>query len=208
MAEIVKIIRALQKELKAEYRRKDRSVFQILITTVLSARTRDEQTARAAENLFRRYRSVEELASADVKEIERLIRASGFYRQKAKRIKEIGKIILEKHGGKVPDDIEKLLKLPGVGRKTAGIVMVYGFRKPVAIPVDTHLHRIPNRMGLVKTKRPEQTEQELMKIVPKKFWIPVNHLFVRFGQNICKPVKPLCFRCPIENYCSFEDKNL
>jgi endonuclease-3 len=205
---IVKIIKALQKEFgeQKSWNRKD--VFRILIGTVLSARTRDEQTAKAAERLFSRFKSPEELAAADIKEIEKLIRPSGFYRQKAKRIKEISNIVMERYDGSVPDDIDKLLKLPGVGRKTAGIVMIYGFGKPVAIPVDTHLRRIPNRMGLVKTRTPEQTEKELMKLVPKRYWIPVNHLFVKFGQTICRPVKPLCFKCPVEGHCEFKHKNL
>lgn len=181
--------------------------FQCLIGTVLSARTRDENTARAASALFARYPDARSLAGAPVREIEGLIKPSGFYRVKARRIRELAAYLLKHHGGRVPHEMEELVRLPGVGRKTAGCVMVYSFRRP-AIPVDVHVHRISNRIGIVKTKTPEQTEQELMKTVPRRYWIILNHMFVRFGQQICKPVRPECWRCPIAGLCEYPSKSM
>ena len=176
--------------------------FRSLISTILSQRTRDENTERASGNLFSVYKRPRDIANAPVKSIERLIKPAGFYRVKAKRIKEVSRLIAEKYNGKVPDTIDELLKLPGVGRKTANCVLVYGFNKK-AIPVDIHVHRISNRLGLVKTKRPEETERELMRKVPKKYWLVLNELFVRFGQNICRPINPRCGECSINNMCDF-----
>ena len=178
-------------------------VFEVLIGTVLSQRTKDENTDKAAQALFARYDNPKKLAEADVKSIEKLIRPSGFYKVKAKRIKEISKIILQKYRSKVPKKMEELLSLPGVGRKTAGCVLVYGFGIAESIPVDTHVHRISNRLGIVKTKTPEQTEKELMRIVPKKEWININQLLVVHGQNICRPISPKCNVCPVNKYCSY-----
>jgi len=176
--------------------------FQILIGTVLSQRTKDANTDKAARRLFKTYPTPYALASAPLKEIENLIRPSGFYKVKAKRIKKIAKIIAEKHNGRVPKRIEELLKLPGVGRKTANCVLVFGFKLP-AIPVDTHVHRIANRIGIVNTKRPEDTEDALMRIIPKRYWLLVNELFVRHGQSICLPRKPKCNECNIKDYCNY-----
>lgn len=181
--------------------------FHSLIKTILSQRTRDENTDIAAEKLFSVYKTPRELANANVKDIEKCIKVAGFYRQKAKRIKTISQIILERYNGKVPESIDELISLPGVGRKTANCVLVYGFGKP-AIPVDTHVHRISNRLGITKTKTPEETENELMEFIPKKYWIEINELFVRFGQDICRPIGPKCRECPIFNFCSYQkDKN-
>lgn len=176
--------------------------FKVLISTVLSQRTRDENTDRAARALFSRYSTPEELAGAGIKSIEGLIRPAGFYRQKAPRVKEIAKTIIVQYGGKVPDNIEELLKLPGVGRKTANCVLVYGHGRP-AIPVDVHVHRVSNRLGIVKTTKPEQTEKELTKIIPKRSWLVVNRLFVIHGQSICRPASPKCGECPVNKYCSY-----
>jgi endonuclease-3 len=181
--------------------------FQCLVGTVLSARTRDENTDRAAKALFARYPDARKLASAPVKDVEELIKPSGFYRVKTRRIKKLAAYLLEHHRGIVPEDMEGLVRLPGVGRKTAGCVMVYSFRRP-AIPVDVHVHRISNRIGLVKTKNPEQTETELMKIVPRRYWIILNHMFVRFGQQLCKPARPECWRCPIAKLCEYPGKKV
>jgi endonuclease-3 len=175
---------------------------QILIGTILSARTRDENTTVAVNNLFARYKTAEGLAKADTKKIERLIKQSGFYRVKARRIKEVAKILVEQYDGKVPDNIDELLKLPGVGRKTANCVLVYAFNKP-AVPVDTHVHRIANRLGLVQTKTPEQTEMELTTKIDKRYWLNINDTFVMFGQNICKPVGPLCESCLLKKSCKY-----
>jgi endonuclease-3 len=181
--------------------------FQCLIGTVLSARTRDENTARAAAALFRKYPDAPSLTKAPIKDVQRLVRPSGFYLVKAKRNKELSQYLLDHHKGIVPDNMDDLVRLPGVGRKTAGCVMVYSFKRP-QIPVDVHLHRIPNRIGLLKTKTPEQTEQELMRLIPKQHWIITNHLFVRFGQQVCKPLRPECWHCPITRLCDYPDKNL
>ncbi|MFQ5920642.1 MAG: endonuclease III domain-containing protein, partial [Nitrososphaerales archaeon] len=151
----------------------------ILIGTILSARTKDENSRVAVQNLFEKYGTAEKLASADTKKVEKLIRPAGFYRVKAKRIKEVANMLLEQYDGEVPTNIDDLLKLPGVGRKTANCVLVYAFDKP-AIPVDTHVHRIANRLGLVETKTPEQTEAELASKVERKHWTRINDTFVMF----------------------------
>ena len=176
--------------------------FSILIGTILSARTRDENTARVVKRLFERYPDPGSLASARVRDVERIVRPIGFYRVKARRIIEVAGIIRDEHGGAVPDDLDTLVSLPGVGRKTANCVLVYAFEKP-AIPVDVHVHRISNRLGLVDTKTPEQTEQELLKKVPRKYWLEINDTFVMYGQNICKPVSPMCGVCRIRSGCRY-----
>ena len=176
--------------------------FSILIGTILSARTKDETTTKAVKVLFSKYKNVKELANAKTKDVEKIIKSIGFYHVKSKRIIEVAKIIDSKYKGKVPDSLEKLIELPGVGRKTANCVLVYAFDKP-AIPVDIHVHRISNRLGLVDTKTPEETEQELMKKIPKKYWIEINDTFVMYGQNICKPISPICSVCKIKRGCKY-----
>jgi len=176
--------------------------FQVLIGTVLSQRTRDEKTDEAAKALFSRYSSPEMLAAAAVEEIAGLIRPANYYNTKALRIKEISKIILEKHGGNTPDTISELMGLPGVGRKTASCVLLYGFKKK-ALPVDTHVHRISNRIGLVTTQTAEESEGELWKVIPEKYIIFYNELMVKHGQNICRPISPLCQECPINQFCDY-----
>lgn len=178
----------------------DRGPFSILIGTILSARTRDENTAKVVRALFARYGTPEELAAADIADVERLIRPIGFYRVKARRIIQVAKIIAEAYDGVVPDDMESLTSLPGVGRKTANCVLVYAFEKP-AIPVDIHVHRISNRLGLVNTKTPEETEAALVSRVPKKYWLRINDTFVMYGQNVCKPISPMCGVCRIRAMC-------
>jgi endonuclease-3 len=189
-------------ELKKRYGRRERKEdpFYTLIFTILSQRTRDEQTEKAAEKLFERYSNAEELADADVKEIEELIRGVGFYREKAKRVKEVALRI--KNLGGVPDTIEDLLKLPGVGRKTANCVLLYGFGVN-ALPVDTHVHRVSNRLGLVTTKKPEDTEVALKALLPKELWRYVNDLFISFGRDICRPIAPRCNACPFREGCRY-----
>ena len=176
--------------------------FSILIGTILSARTKDEATAKAVRELFSKYKNPEELANAKLKDIEKIIKSIGFFRVKSKRIIEVANIIHTKYKDIVPDDLDTLVQLPGVGRKTANCVLVYAFEKP-AIPVDIHVHRISNRLGLVDTKKPEETEQELMKIIEKKYWIDINDTFVMYGQNICKPISPMCDVCQIKKSCKF-----
>jgi len=176
--------------------------FRILICTILSQRTRDENTEKACAKLFARYSDAYELAEADPEDLYELIRESGMYRQKAERIVRVARTIVERFGGKVPDNLEELLQLPGVGRKTANIVLYHAFNQP-AIAVDTHVHRISNRLGLVKSKKPEETEQQLMKIVPKDLWGPLNGSMVEFGRRICLPIKPKCEVCPVSGDCEY-----
>lgn len=176
--------------------------FKILIGTILSARTRDEITTKVVNNLFRKFKNANELANADIEEIKAIIHSIGFYNIKAKRIKEVSQLIVGRFNGEVPDDVQKLLELPGVGRKTANCVLVYGFNK-AAIPVDIHVHRISNRLGLVSTKTPEETEIELSRILAKKYWLKVNDTFVMYGQNICLPIKPNCELCKLKEVCKF-----
>jgi endonuclease-3 len=176
--------------------------FKVLISTVLSARTRDENTARASKQLFERFSNPKEIASAKVSELEQLIKPSGFYKVKARRIKKISQQLVKEFNGKVPSTLKELLELKGVGRKTANCVLVYAFKKP-AIPVDVHVHRVSNRIGLVKTFSTEETEIALSKIVPKNKWIELNELMVKFGQRVCKPLKPLCEKCLLQKECNY-----
>jgi endonuclease-3 len=176
--------------------------FQVLIGTVLSQRTRDEKTDEAARALFSRYPSPETLASAPEEDIASLIRPANYYNTKASRIKQISKIILEEYSGHAPDTISELMRLPGVGRKTAACVMVYGFRKK-ALPVDTHVHRISNRIGLIETRTVEESEKELWKLVPEDYIMHYNELMVKHGQNVCKPIGPRCQECPINELCDY-----
>jgi len=176
--------------------------FSILIGTILSARTKDESTTKVCKVLFSKYKNAKSLANAKVKDVEKIIKSIGFYHVKSKRIIEVAKIIDSQYDGIVPNDLETLVKLPGVGRKTANCVLVYAFEKP-AIPVDIHVHRISNRLGLVQTKTPEETEQELMKKIQKKYWIEINDTFLMYGQNICKPVSPMCEVCKIKKNCEY-----
>lgn len=178
----------------------DQTPYQVLIRTILSQRTRDENTDKATANLFSVYHTMEEVAEAPVEEIAKLVKQAGFYNVKAKRIKEVSNILLEEYDGVVPDSMDELLKLPGVGRKTANCVLVFGFQED-AIPVDVHVHRISNRLGLVHTDKPEETEMVLREIVPKNYWLPINDLMVQFGQNICKPINPQHLECPFTDIC-------
>ena len=180
--------------------------FRILIATILSARTKDENTTKAADKLFKVYGTPKKLANAKVKDVEKMIKSVGFYHVKSKRIINAAKIILTKYNGKVPANMDKLVDLPGGGRKTANCVLVYAFEEP-AIPVDTHVHRISNRLGLVETKTPEETEMVLRKKIPKKYWLPINNTFVMYGQNICKPISPMCDVCQIKNSCKYYKTN-
>jgi endonuclease-3 len=175
--------------------------FVTLISCLLSLRTKDEVTVLASQKLLTKYKTPKKIMGLTEKQIETLIYPVGFYKTKAKRIKEISRVLLEKYQGKVPDEFQELLTLKGVGRKTANIVMVYGHKKHGYLPIDTHCHRIPNRLGWIKTKSPEETESALKKILPSEYWDDFNDLFVTFGQTICVPISPFCSRCLIERYC-------
>lgn len=180
----------------------DGNPFRILIGTILSQRTRDERTTLATERLFRRFKTPRELGRAKEAEVRELIRPVGFYNMKARAIIKVAKQLVDEFGGRVPSDMDSLMSLPSVGRKTANCVLVYGFDEP-AIPVDTHVHRISNRLGLVDTKTPEETEAELVRTVPRRYWLKVNDLFVRFGQTTCKPVGPRCVECTLKAQCKY-----
>jgi endonuclease-3 len=179
--------------------------FQILVAAILSARTKDELSEKISRKIFEKVKKPEDLLKFSEYELAKEIYPVGFYRIKAKNLLNLAKIIIEKYNGKVPEKMEELLELPGVGRKTANIVLSYAFNKP-AIAVDTHVHRIFNRWGFVNTKSPEETENELRKKLPKKLWKKVNNLLVNFGKTICKPIKPLCNQCPINQVCPYPQK--
>ncbi len=191
--------RTALKELQIE---EDNDPFKILIGTMLSARSRDETTSKIVRKLFQKYKNVLELANADLNDIKSIIYSIGFYNTKSERIKQVSQIIVEKFHGIVPTKIEDLLALPGVGRKTANCVLVYAFNKP-AIPVDIHVHRISNRIGIVKTQNVKKTEEELIKIVDKEYWLILNNIFVTYGQNICLPIGPKCQICSLKGICNF-----
>ena len=176
------------------------SPFKILLSTVLSLRTKDEVTMEASKRLFLEAKTPEEVISLGVTRIEELIYPVGFYHTKASRLVEISKIIIEKYQRKVPADLDELLTLPGVGRKTANLVLAEGFNID-AICVDTHVHRINNRLGYVSTKTPDKTEMALREKLPKKYWIKYNTMLVAFGQVICRPVSPFCSKCPVNHLC-------
>ena len=174
--------------------------YQILISCLLSLRTKDHVTHQASRRLFQLATTPQQMVQLSREVIRKAIYPVGFYKTKAKTVQTVSQDILDRFGGKVPGSLEELLSFKGVGRKTANLVVTLGFHKP-GICVDTHVHRISNRLGLVRTKTPEKTEEELRKILPHQYWIEWNDLLVPFGQNLCKPISPLCSQCPIERYC-------
>jgi endonuclease-3 len=177
------------------------SPFRVLISCILSLRTQDATTAKASHRLFAVADSPKATLKLTAKKIEKLIYPVGFYRTKAKNILEICRTLIAQHGGKVPDEINQLLKFKGVGRKTANLVVTLGYNKP-GICVDTHVHRISNRWGYLKTATPEKTEFALRAKLPKQYWIEYNNLLVNFGQHLCRPISPLCSACPVKKYCA------
>jgi len=206
-----KTIEKVLKILKEEYVKWDAPIvteianrtgdtFRILISTVLSARTKDAVTRKASEKLFKRASTPEMLRKLSIEEIEKLIYPVGFYHTKSRRLPELAGILIEKYDGKVPDSLDELLKLPGVGRKTANLVLTVGFGKQ-GICVDTHVHRISNRFGYVKTKNPTETEFSLREKLPSRWWTIYNDLLVTLGQNICFPRNPDCEVCPLNKLC-------
>ncbi len=174
--------------------------FLTLISCILSLRTKDEVTARASERLFTRAKTPAEMLNLKKEEIAAAIYPVGFYKRKAEQIIEICRVLVDKYDSRVPDEIDELLKLSGVGRKTANIVITMAYNKP-GVAVDTHVHRISNRLGLVSTRTPNQTEFALRKTLPKRYWIVFNDLLVMHGKAICTPVSPKCSMCPIAAYC-------
>ena len=204
---IKQIVETLKKELKkygdpvvTKVAKEKKSPYRVLISTILSLRTKDETTLRASERLFKNADTPKKMLSLSKNKIEKLIYPVGFYHRKAEQILKISEILIGEYSGNVPDNLDELLKLPGVGRKTANLVLNEGFGK-LGICVDTHVHRISNRLGIVKTKTPKETEFALQKVLPKKYWIIFNTLLVTLGQNICTPISPKCSICPINQYC-------
>jgi endonuclease III len=177
------------------------SPFKVLISCILSLRTQDSTTAQASRRLFALADSPDTMMRLTAKKIEQAIFPVGFYRTKAKTILEICRSLKEKYSGRVPDEIDELIKFKGVGRKTANLVVTLGYNKP-GICVDTHVHRISNRWGYIKTATPEKTEVALRQKLPKQYWIEYNDLLVSFGQQLCRPISPLCSQCPVARYCS------
>jgi len=177
------------------------SPFKVLISCILSLRTQDVTTAQASHRLFALADTPEKMIKLSTKKIEKTIFPVGFYRTKAKNIAGICRTLLEEYSGRVPDEIDELLKFKGVGRKTANLVVTLGYRKP-GICVDTHVHRISNRWGYIRTKNPKETEYALRDKLPKRYWIEYNDLLVTFGQHLCRPISPVCSQCPIERYCN------
>lgn len=189
------------KPLAAEYRRNGRSVYELLIATILSLRTKDPTTYPAAERLFKLADNPQDMLKVDIEKIRKAIYPVGFYKTKAQTILDISKILVEDYGGKVPKDRGKLLAMPGVGIKTANLVMAEGFGVPM-VCVDTHVHRISNRLDLLRSKTPEETEEKIHKVLPKEFWIDYADQIVAYGQNICSPVSPKCdSECVVKDFC-------
>jgi endonuclease-3 len=180
--------------------------FRVLISTILSQRTRDENTEMASNRLFSRYATPGQIAGAPIPEIENLIRPAGFFKAKARHIRQTSSILIERYGGKVPSTIEELLLLPGVGQKTANCVLAYGFDIP-ALPVDVHVHRISNRIGIVSTRSPHQTEESLKSIFPEQDWSEISLLLIHFGRDTCLPRTPRCSQCGLNDICEYAKKS-
>ncbi|MBU0929703.1 MAG: endonuclease III [Nanoarchaeota archaeon] len=206
ITKIIKILEEKQKNLRRTTLNREAkdtkhfTPFQTLISCIISLRVKDETTEKIIKKLFSVAKTPEDFVKIPIKKLEELIYSSGYYKNKAKVIKKISKDIIEKYNGKVPDTEEELMKLYGVGRKTCNIVLSFAYGKNV-IAVDTHLNRIPNRLGIVNTKNPEQTELALMKVFPKKYWKELNGIFILHGKIICLPKNPHCWKCPISKYC-------
>ena len=209
---LIKIINILEKEVK-NYKvpiitlmsQRNKDPYQILIGTILSLRTKDETTAKASQRLFAKASTSKEMLRLSEEQISKLIYPVGFFRNKSKSILQISKLLIDNYNSKVPDDLDELLKFPGVGRKTANLVLIEGFNKP-GVCVDIHNHRILNRFGFLKTKTPDETESVIRKKLPQQYWNKLNYILVAFGQNTCVPVSPFCSRCIIEKSC--EKKNI
>lgn len=208
MKELLKVTKSMPMPVVTEIKLvTNRDAYKILISTMLSLRTKDSTTRDASMRLFEKAGNPKDMLKLSEEEIAKLIYPVGFYRIKAKNILEVSQTIIDDYNGKVPDEIDELLKLRGVGRKVANLVVTEAFDK-YGICVDTHVHRISNRFGYVSTKKPEQTEFALRKKLPKKYWRVYNDTLVIYGQNLCKPINPLCNQCSVSKYCDyFKNKN-
>ncbi len=205
-------IPAVHKALKREYDKHDAPIiefiqaqtgspFKVLIATILSARTKDETTTQAVRKLFKVVQCPDDLRHVSLAELEKLIHPVGFFRVKAKHLKKLPDVLDLEFDGHIPDTIDELCRLPGVGRKTANLVVTVAFDKH-GICVDVHVHRITNRLGLIQTQTPLETEMRLREILPKRYWKSWNRQLVSFGQTLCRPIRPHCARCPIADFCS------
>lgn len=201
-----KILEILDENYEAEIALRYDSVFQLLVATILSARTTDEQVNKVTKTLFKQYKTPEDFADADLEEIQKEIDSVGFYKSKAKYLKKTAKKIIEDFDGEVPDTIEDLTKLHGVARKTANVVLTSGFGKKEGIVVDTHVQRLSQRLSLTENEKPEKIEKDLMEIIPKERWGKFSLQLILHGRNICKARKPLCFKCQLKEYCPYEPK--
>jgi endonuclease-3 len=208
---MVRVLKILQKEsagwnvpIVTLVAQRSADPYKVLISTLLSLRTKDDVTTIASRKLFDQAGTPEGMLRLKAREIQKSIYPVGFYKRKAETLLRVSRILLERHDGRVPDDLEELLELPGVGRKTANLVLTLGYGK-LGICVDTHVHRITNRLGYVSTKSPEKTEMALREKLPKSWWIPINDILVAFGQGLCKPVSPWCSRCPVSQWCERRD---
>ena len=197
--EIIEILKAYYPDCKCSL--DFTTPFEMMISVMLSAQCTDERVNRTTPNLFKNYNTPESLANIDIKELEKIIHPCGFYRNKAKNIKACSQKLLDDFDGIVPQDIELLQSLPGVGRKSANVIMLEAFHNPVGIAVDTHAKRIANKVGFSNQTDPKKIEQALLKVIPKKYYYDVNHLLVWHGRNICTARKPQCEKCPINTYC-------
>lgn len=177
--------------------------FEMVISVMLSAQCTDERANKTTPSLFEKYSTPQSICDMNIEELERIIYPCGFYKNKAKNIKAMAKEILEKYNGKVPETMEELMTLPGVGRKSANVVMLEAFNNPQGIAIDTHAKRIANRVGLSKNTDPEKVEQDILKLIPKEYYKDVNHLLVWHGRKICDARKPKCEECPIKEYCNY-----
>ena len=203
MKELLKVTKSMPMPIVTEIKLvTNRDAYKILISTMLSLRTKDSTTRDASMRLFEKAGNPKDMLKLSEEEIAKLIYPVGFYRVKAKNILEVSQTIIDDYNGKVPDEIDELLKLRGVGRKVANLVVTEAFDK-YGICVDTHVHRISNRFGYVSTKKPEQTEFALRKKLPKKYWRVYNDTLVIYGQNLCKPINPLCNQCSVSKYCDY-----
>ncbi len=205
VVQVLKVLVILKKRFPAPGAMELGDPYRTLVAVMLSARTRDEQVLKLLPDFFKTFFTIEHLARATPKRIESKINTIGLYRQKAKHLKKMAQDVIKKYQGSIPSTMDALVSLPGVGRKTASVVLVACFHTP-AIAVDTHVHRVTNRLGWVKTKSPEKTEQSLLALIPKKFQPTVNRVFVPFGRTICLPGKPRCSICPVRSFCQFKDK--
>lgn len=200
VSRVKRTIRRWEEPVVGVVARETRDPFRILIACLLSLRTKDQTTAQASQRLFAIADTPEQMGTLSLRTLERAIYPVGFYKNKAKQIRAICRRLLDDFGGRVPDTIDDLLTLKGVGRKTANLVVTVGYEKP-GICVDIHVHRISNRWGYVRTKTPEETEQALRKKLPHKYWITFNDWLVPFGQHLCRPISPFCSQCPVSQYC-------